>query len=63
MPSITSILNLAGVFPRNIKIAVLCSVEQTTFKDILFTENAALFQGISIRHFNSQTDALQWLKR
>jgi hypothetical protein len=63
MPSITSILNLARAFPRNVKIAVLCSKEQTTFKDILFTENAALYQGISIRHFTSKTDAFQWLKR
>ena len=63
MPSITNIFNLARAFPRNVKIAVLCSKEQTAFKDILFTEKAALYQGISIQLFTSQTDALQWLKR
>jgi len=63
MPTITNIFNLAKAFPRNLKIAVLCSKEQAAFKDVLFTETAALYQGISIRLFSSQTDAFQWLKR
>jgi len=63
MPNITSIFNLAKAFPRNVKIAVLCSKEQPAFKDVLFTETAALYQGISIRLFTSQTDAFQWLKK
>jgi len=63
MPSITSILNLTKTFPRNVKIAILCSKEQPTFKDILFIEKSALYQAISIRLFTSKNDAFQWLNK
>jgi len=63
MPNINSILNLTKVFPRNVKIAVICSEEQPIYKDILCIETAALYQGISFRLFTSQTDAFQWLNR
>ena len=63
MPSVADIFSLYKVFPRNVKIAVLCSKEQPAFKDMVFTETVALTRGISLRLFISKTDAFQWLKR
>lgn len=55
-----TLFNFGTHLPRSIKFAVLCELN---IEDHRFIESVAINRGINVKDFDSEKNAIEWLKR
>ena len=58
MPNIIDIFFLFSRFPRDLRVALLANQDQSTLKEILFSETVAVNRGITVKIFQLRDEAL-----
>jgi len=61
-PSTFNIYDFGVNLPRQLKIAIIASKDQTTSQDVTFLDNVAHNRGVNIKIFSSRNEALEWLR-
>lgn len=62
MPSIVDVFELTSKFPRSLKMAVLIPEKSKLVKKLQFGETVGINRGIPLRLFDSESEAIGWLK-
>ena len=62
LPNVTDMFELVQSFPRGMRIAVLIVPNSEALAELQFGETVAQNRGIDVRLFESDVEALDWLK-
>jgi len=62
MPSIIDVFELTSGFPRSLKMAVLVPTKGDPAEKLKFGETVGVNRGISVCLFDSESEAIDWLK-
>ncbi len=62
MPSIVDVFELTSKFPHSLKMAVLVPAKRDLVEKLQFGETVGVNRGIPLHLFNSESEAIDWLK-
>ena len=62
MPSIVDVFELTSRFPRSLKMAVLIPAKNNVVEKLQFGETVGINRAIPIHLFDSESEAIDWLK-